>query len=274
MNNHDYSKHLANAARVAVALCALAALGGRAAQAQAITPFSFTGDASQLGAGAFTIDNPTGDPNSGLVNSPFTVTGGGLQVTFTALNGTPGQASFEAFDNPNGEFDFPIGTNLINTFDMNNITGPLEIDFSQGVSAFGLRAQDAAFDRETFTVTATDQNGNNFAFVSPTVDQTNTAMFPAGRSVFLGAQGTGGDLITKVVISSLSTVINKQGMEVPTTSSNDFYFSPISLRSAPVPEASTLVGSGMGLFLFAGLIWSANKRRVSCDSQSAPQTAG
>ncbi len=267
MYKHAHSKHLANSARFAVALCALAALGGRAAQAQAITdPFSFSGDGSQLGPGAFTINNPS-DNGSGFVNSPVTISGNGIQVTYTALNGTPGASSFETFNNFDGSFDFPKMTNLLDTFDGANNTGPLQIDFSQGVSAFGLRAQDSAFDQETFTITVTDQNGNNFAFASPTVDETTS---PSGRSVFLGAQGNGGDLIKTVVISSVST-LNGQ----PTTGSNDFYFGPITLKAAPaVPEASTFVGSGMGLILFAGMLWSASRRKVSRGSQSTPQAAG
>lgn len=267
MYQRDHKKHRANSACAAIALCAFAALGGRAAQAQTITdPFSFSGDASQLGPGAFTINNPA-DDGTGFVNSPVTISGNGIRVTYTALNGTPGMPSFETFNNFDGSLDFPKPTNLLDTFDGANNTGPLEIDFSQGVSAFGLRAQDGAPDQETFTITATDQNGNNFAFVSPTVDQT---MSPSGRSVFLGAQGNGGSLITKVVISSASTLGGQ-----PTTGSNEFYFGPITLRSAPaVPEASTFVGSGMGLILFAGMLWSASRRKVSRGSQSAPQAAG
>ena len=74
MNKHDLSNPFVSPAWVAVALCALVALGGRAAQAQATIVTS----PSQLGSTVRTDPYPTGDVN--FVVPHFAI---GLQVRST-----------------------------------------------------------------------------------------------------------------------------------------------------------------------------------------------
>ncbi|MDQ2799796.1 MAG: hypothetical protein M3Y13_09155, partial [Armatimonadota bacterium] len=82
MNNHR--KHFANSAQVAIALCALAALGGQAAQAQLATQLT---SPSQLGPGtSVTPQYSFGDVN-GNIGSPYSPMPPGFigtTVTFTS----------------------------------------------------------------------------------------------------------------------------------------------------------------------------------------------
>ena len=248
---------------------ALSALAGSTAHAQTTELFSLPS-----GPNPATVNYPVGatdpsntDPiykNIPFLYGPFTVAAGINDVTFTATQtaqtGQNGK-SFETFVNDGG-LDFPVGTNLIDTgvgsnqTDGNTPTGPLRIDFSQGVSAFGLNAQDNAIDMETFTFTVfTDGNTTTgTTFVTPTVDNSGAA---PGKSVFLGAQTLGGSLITSVLISSIST---NSGV-VSTANSNDIYFGPLS-TNAPVPEASTTVSFGLLLALGLGGALFARKKQA------------
>lgn len=249
-------------------------LAGSAVQAQTVELFSLPS-----GPNPATVNYPVGatdpsntDPiykNIPFLYGPFTVAAGINDVTFTATQtaqaGQNGK-SFETFVNDGG-LDFPIGTNLIDTgvgsnrSDGNTPTGPLRIDFSQGVSAFGLNAQDAAVDMETFTFTVfTDGNTTTgTTFVTPAYDNT---VNPAGKSVFLGAQSLGGSLITSVLISSES-VATDPITGVSTANSNDIYFGPLSTNS-PVPEASTTVSFGLLLALgLSGVLLSSRKKPAS-----------
>lgn len=251
---------------------ALFALAGSAVHAQ-------TTELSSLPSGPnpVTVNYPMGatDPSNTdpiyktipFLYGPFSVADGVNTATFTATQtaqaGQNGK-SFETFVN-NGNLDFPTGTNLIDTgvgsnqTDGNTPTGPLRIDFSQGVSAFGLNAQDNAFDMETFTFTVFT-NGDTTAgttFVTPTYDNT---VAPSGKSVFLGAQTLAGSLITSVLISSKSVADNGT---VSTANSNDIYFGPLS-TNAPVPESSTTVSFGLLLALgLGGALLSSRKKEAS-----------
>ena len=253
---------------------ALLSLAGSAVQAQTIELFSLPS-----GPNPATAYYPMGTTDPSItdsqykdilfLNGPFSVAAGINTATFTATQtaqaGENGK-SFETFVN-DGSQDFPVGTNLIDTGVGSNVnkgntpTGPLRIDFSYGVSAFGLNAQDNAIDQESFTFTVfTDGNTTTgTTFVTPAYDNT---MDPSGKSVFLGAQSLGGSLITSVLISSSSVATDKFG-NVSTLNSNDIYFGPLS-TNAPVPEASTTVSFGLLLALgLGGALFSSRKKQAS-----------
>ena len=277
MYKHDYSKHLTNSARIAVALCTLVALGGRVAQAQVNQLTTL----SQLGPGASkTSQFSTGDVN-GDIPSPYVLPSFGTTVTFASIPEPTSATAFESFINqPNPITQlpaldtnaFPFGTHVIDTFDRLTLkpTGPLEIDFSSGVSAFGLFGQSAASDTYHFSFNVF--GGPNGAillgsFTTPDVLNTSgSGPTQGGNATFIGAQALAGNLITRVVLSDTTTA---------PTATNDFYFGPLSYQfSSPVPEASTMVGFGMGTFLFAGLILAAHKRKVNTSQQATQQIIG
>lgn len=246
------------------ALLALAVLGGSAAHAgqNVLNP---NGTASQLGAGATTTTpysagapDPTSGDGNNYVASPYSQTVGGQTVTFTTT-GEQNNGVFQSFDSAG--FDFAPGTQLLNTFDgrypigtLNppyGSNGPLQIDFSSGVGAFGLQVQSFAFDTETFTFSTYNGAALVGTYTTPAFDNTQGN----GKSVFLGAQATGGDMFTRVVISSVSVA---GGAQQATT--NDFNFAPLNV--VPVPEASSVVSLGMALALLGGVTLIA-RRRVS-----------
>lgn len=278
MNNHDYTKHLANCARVAVALCALAALGGRAAQAQVPPLATQLTMPSQLGPGASMTPQFT---TTATLPSPYVLPSFGTTVTFTSTPEPTGATAFESFINqPNPLTNlpaldtnaFPYGTHLIDTFDPTTLkpTAPLIIDFSNGVNAFGLFGQSAGSDTYHFNFNVFGGPNGTVplgSFMTPDVLNTpGSGPTQGGNATFVGAQASGGlNLITRVVLSDTSN----------TTATNDFYFGPVSYQfSSPVPEASTVVSFGMGTFLFAGLILAAHKRKVNAGQQAAQQTTG
>jgi len=278
MNNHDYKQHFANAARVAVALCALAALGGRAAQAQLASQLTTP---SQLGPGA-SMTPPYS--TAATLPSGYTLVSPGTTFTFTSQTEPTGATAFETFINqPNpitmtAVLDtnaFPNGTHLIDTFDKTTTqatappTGPLQIDFSNGVNAFGLFGQSGGDDTYHFNFTVFGGPNGSIplgSFSTPDVLNTiGSGPTGGGNATFIGAQALAGNLITRVVLSDTSN----------TTATGDFYFGPISYQfSSPVPEASTFVGFGMGTLVFVGMVLSAHKRKVNAGRQAAQQTTG
>lgn len=237
------------------ALLALAVLGGSSAHAGQ-NPYNPNGTAAQLGGEASTTapyaaGTPSGVGTINTLPSPYTVTSGGQTITFNATGEAVG-SKFESLHNQ-GQFDFAAGTQILDTFDPNTQinTGPLEIDFSKGVTAFGLQAQSARVDSEQFTFSTFNGTALVGTYTSPIFDNTQGS----GQSVFLGAQATGGDIFTKVVISSQSFTAD------PVTGNNDFYFGPLSV--VPVPEASSVVSLGMALALLGGVTLLARRRRVN-----------
>lgn len=254
------------------ALLALAVLGGSAAHAGQ-NVFDPNGTAAQLGAGASTTTpypvgtpDPTSGGNNLYVASPYSQTVGGQKVTFTT-NGEPTNGVFESFNSAG--FDFAPGTQLLNTFDgrypigtpanpLVGSNGPLEINFSFGVSAFGLQVQSAPIDFEQFTFSTyngTKLLGTNTSAIFDNFNPDN------GKSIFLGAQATGGDVFTRVVISSTSfSSIGGSLVEQP-KNDNDFYFAPLNV--VPVPEASSVVSLGMALAFLGGVTLIARRRRVA-----------
>lgn len=254
MNKHNLSNRFVDPARVAVVLCALVALGGRAAQAQA----TFVTSPSQLGNTFRTDPYPTG-----IVPSSFFVAAGSNNLTFTATTATLANEGFKSYiaDATVGP-QFTPGDIIEDTSSRttNAPTGPLRIDFQNGVTGFGLFAQDFNSDTETFTLTVfngtTQLSATPFTF-GP-VDNTSSA----GSAVFVGALSNAGPLITSAFISSTSSLAS---------ANNDFYFGPVQVK-APVPEASTVVSFGAGVFLCAGLALGAHRRKAGLAVRSAPQT--
>ena len=275
MLKYDHTKKFASATRLGVAFSALVALGGGAAHAQGaiqlLSPFA-------PGTGNTTTPYTLG--TNGFINSPYTdtVTGSTNTVTFTALaTADPNGANplLQSFTNQNvpgtntaalDPVAFPLGTNLIRTFDSTQHlpTGPLEIDFGTGVSAFGLYGQSAAVDTYNFTFSV--YNGNTLLDTALFTTATTPNIIGSGLASFVGAQATGKNVITKVVLSSFSTAVGVN----PNGNSNNFYFGPTTIVGpAPVPEASTLVGFSLGTLLFSGLVLGARKRKKSNATQAA-----
>ncbi len=234
------------------ALLALAVLGGSAAHAGQ-NVYDPNGTAAQLGAGAsttapYSAGTPSGVGTINTLPSPYQVAVGGQNVTFTATNGNV----FESLNNQNN-FDFANGTQILDTFDpaAGTNTGPLQIDFSKGVTAFGLQVQSARIDSEQFTFSTYNGAVLVGTYTTPLVDNTQGN----GKSLFLGAQATGSDVFTKVVISSQSFTAP------PITGNNDFYFGPLNV--VPVPEASSVISFGMTLALLGGVTLIARRRRAA-----------
>lgn len=272
MNKHDHSKHLANSARIAAAVCALAALGGQAAQAQATFLTSF----SQLTRPVKTNPYPQGtlvQPNPFLVQNGFTVAAGTVSnLTFTATKGTP-DAGFQSnlaniavapqFSDPTlgGAAGDVLEDTSVTTASANTITGPLLIQFASPVTGFGLFAQDFNADFETFTLNVfADANATVSlgTFTYARTDNTSSA----GTAVFVGAVSPIGlPLIRSATLSSFSEAAGLN----PNNGSNDFFFGPAQVQ-APVPEASTVVSFGMGLLLFGGVALVARRRKVGAAS--------
>ena len=258
-------------ASAAVLLVSLAGV----ANAQS-TQYDVNGTSAQLGPTAVTTaPYPVGDSQL-YVASPYITTLSptvSVPVTFTATTGI----RFESFTNTSDPstmttpLDFAPETQLLNTFDADaanpnpNVsgtpTGPLRIDFGSGVSAFGLSVQDAFPDDELFTFTTYDGATllNTTPFTTGLYD--NTLDTPSGKSLFLGAQATGGAVITSVLISSTSLAPNSNGELVDSGYSNDFYFGPLTTIPAAVPEASTTVS--FGLLLMLGLGGALLRRKMA-----------
>lgn len=212
---------------------ASAAVPSQAQSTQLFSPADLTGSTytpSYTGA--------SGD----TVGTPYTITGGGNTLTFSVATGN----NLYREDSDGVSFDFAAGTTLIETVDTNSATptAPLTIDFDQGVSEFGLSAQDYAYDYETFTYTIFSGSTPLAAYFTGLTDNTGDT----GTAVFLGAKATGSQLITSVRISSLSSEIG---------ASNDFLAGPVTYSAAPEPAATVALGIGM-----MGLGVLAIKRRV------------
>ena len=257
MKNYTIKKLLGST----IALGTLVVLSGTAAQAQLIQFDPVTGNSGQLSSGVTTPPYSLGD-SSGLLASPYSPSAGITYIATAAGQPAGTTQRFETFTSDGTSLDFPVGQNLLDTFDYasNNPTGPLEIDFSTAVGAFGLQAQSARIDNYSLTFSVYNSANTLLgSFTTPTVDNT----VGAGQSLFVGAESTSGAVISKVVLSSFSTAV---GLD-PNGGSNDLYFGPLTVGAA-VPEASTAIGFSFGILMFGGVIWSARKRQVDTASQS------
>lgn len=287
MHYFNYKKQIAHSLRLTAALGAVALLSGQAAHAGINFFNPLTDTAASLGAGTDTTGVfPAGVvdaifPTSGDVTSPFPLGAGTNTLKFTALvsnfpsDNVPGAVSFANDTNTKSDPNSPDNStrlfdiasdNVIETANLSNFnpTGALQIDFAQGVTGFGLNAEDFSFVDQTFTITAYNGATQLGTFTTPLILATGSA---PGQSAFLGAQTTGTDVITQLTISSTSTLPDLNGIETDTGDGNHFVFGPVTVANvhagAPVPEASTVVGSGFGLLLFAGLLWKSGKRKAS-----------
>jgi hypothetical protein len=277
MQHSNDRKPFAASLGLTVALGLLAATGGQSAQAgiNYFNPDPAVSSTANLGLGTATTDAyPAGDPVTlgpppspilGIVPTAFNVAAGSNLLTFTAPSNSGG---FTNTPNTDPDTNLPLydisSPNVLETVNVSDLgaTGPLEIDFQQGVTGFGFSAEAFGSVSGTFTVTA--YNGANplgNSFTTPVFDSTGGA---PGQAVFLGGQTTGGDLITKLIVSSTATTFDPaKNMQVDSGTANDFVFGPVTVTAAsgaPVPEASTVISSGFGLLLFGGLfLWGKRK---------------
>jgi hypothetical protein len=212
---------------VAALAAASAVVPAHAAVTQLLSPGDLTGTMATLGY--------SGVPGS-EISTPLLLTGGGNTLTLT----TPtGGLYFQTSDGLT--FDFDAGTPLLETnaggsFATND--GPLTISFADPVTEFGLSAEDAEPDMETFSFTVNSTLSGAQTFTLPTTDNISTT---SGTAVLLGADAGTGNGFTSVTISSMSD----RG------STNDFFVGPVTIAPA-VPEASSAALLGIGTLTFLG----------------------
>lgn len=131
--------------------------------------------------------------------------------------------------------DFAPGTHLLytnnnNGFDLNGQgsiggggSGPAEIQFAEGVTGFGFRAEAQVLGFETLTFSVY----NDIVLLGTFSVSRLNGQHENGSASFLGAQTTGTDLITRIVVSSNVVQLGDHP--------NDFFFGPVSY----VPEPAT-----------------------------------
>jgi len=165
-----------------------------------------------------------------LLLSPYVVPTSDNVVTFTLAVGEWRRLD----EGVNVLSDFLPGTGLLytngnNGFDLNGQgsvggggSGPVEIEFAEGVRAVGLHAEAMVLGPEVFTFSA--YNGPELLGTF-TVSRVNGQQ-EDGSASFLGVRATGKDVITRIVISS---VVFQLGV----AHENEFAFGPVSYRAAP-----------------------------------------
>jgi len=217
MNNDNHRKHIANSAWAAAALFTLTALGWRAVQAQATIVTS----PNQLIKPVQTALYPNSSGNGSISPSSFTVAAGTNTLTYTATNGTPNGGFQSYVADLTVAPQFTVGSVLEEVFNDSispTATGPLQISFQSGVTGFGLFAQNANADTQTFTLNVFNGNTSLGSFTFGPVDNST----PSGTAVFVGAQSNTGLRITRATLSSSST----PGIGI---NSNDFYIGSASV---------------------------------------------
>ncbi len=217
-----------------------AAVPAHAAVTQLFSPGDLTGTMATLGYSGLA---------TGAIPSPVLLSGGGNTLTLTTATG--GGFFFQTSDG--ATFDFNAGTPLLET-NTGGVAaandGPLTIAFASPVTEFGLSAQDAQADTETFSFTVNGTQSGAQTFTLPPTDNISAT---SGAAVFLGANAGAGNQFTTVTISSVSSVPG---------SSNDFLVGPITISPA-VPEASSSALLSVGALLVLGTVLTSRKRRSS-----------
>jgi hypothetical protein len=222
--------------RAVLVLAALALMLGGVGQARAgliqIT------SASGLSAGDTTAAFTGADGS--FVSTPYILSAGGNTLTYTETNGN--QFKREQQDTT---FlgNFPTGTALLHTANAGVLGafGPVTISFATAVGEVGLGAQSEFPGTHTFTIAAFDGATSLGSF--------NVA--GDGFVSFLGVRATGGDVITKITISS---------------DDNNFAMAEATFGSpavSGVPEPSTLTLLGLGSLGLLGYGWRRRKRAVA-----------
>ena len=172
----------------------------------------------------------------GSASNPFSVVADGVTLTFS----TP--IAFNIFEQ-DGSFapEFPSGARVL----FNLLDGPLTISFSDGIGEVGFFAQGFTPDSpQAFTVNVFDQSSLLKMF---TVGPDPNAGFP-GNALFVGAQATNGDLITRLTISNI------EPSDDPSFVIGSVTFGE-AVNAEPVPEPTSL------LLLGSGLLYGARRLR-------------
>lgn len=172
------------------------------------------------------VTSPGGlDPAVGLPN-PLVIAAGGNTLTFSKPSGLFVANSF-------------FGPNTLYTGNAYlQGSGPITIDFAEGVTEAGFLAFPNFTGPPGFSFTLTAFNGATL------LGTFSVDTFGTSGGVFLGVRATGGDVITRLVINHT----------IP-----DFAIGPVTFGTAqPVPEPATLLLLSTGL---AGVGAMARKRR-------------